>query len=63
VARACLGRAQYLQGNNPKLGCTPLCEGFAIVKGSPLADPAFVKRMQGWIKQQDCECVQPPTAA
>jgi tetratricopeptide (TPR) repeat protein len=63
VARACLGRAQYLQGNNPKQGCTPLCEGFAIIKASPLADPAFVKRMQGWIKQQDCECVQPPTAA
>lgn len=58
VARACLGRALYLQGANQDQACTPLCEGFAIVKASPLADPAFVKRMQDWIKQQDCVCVQ-----
>jgi tetratricopeptide (TPR) repeat protein len=55
VAKACLGRALFLQGKNPIQACNLLCEGFKIV--APNApDTALIERIKGWIDAQGCEC-------
>lgn len=55
MARACLGRALFLQDKEGERACELLCQGYAIIKEkSP--DAAFVARVKGWIDQQGCHC-------
>lgn len=61
TARAYLGRALALQGDNNDEACRLLCEGYQAMKVDPQADPAVVRRLRGWIKEQGCTCEESPT--
>lgn len=55
TAKACLGRALYLQDKSRKKACDLLCQGYAIIKKTS-PELAFVQRVEGWIEQQGCNC-------
>lgn len=55
IAKACLGRALFLQGRPGDAACDLLCAGYAIVKRK-CPDTAFVDRVKGWVDAQKCQC-------
>jgi tetratricopeptide (TPR) repeat protein len=62
VAKACLGRSLWLIDNGSTDACRLVCEGYRILR-SASADPAFMRRVEAWIKQQGCDCDGMPLAA
>ena len=58
IVRACLGRAIHLLRADDPEACEQLCAGMAAI-GSTYPDPAFVKRVAGWSKEQGCDCAPP----
>ncbi|MBL8271041.1 tetratricopeptide repeat protein [Steroidobacter sp.] len=63
TARAYLGRALALQGDDNGEACRLLCEGYQAMKLDPQADPDVLRRLRGWIKEQGCNCEQTSPAA
>lgn len=55
VAMAYLGRSLHLEGDTSGAACTYLCNGYAIIKAK-VTDVALIKRVEGWIAEQGCNC-------
>jgi tetratricopeptide (TPR) repeat protein len=61
TARAYLGRAQFLQGNDPGEACRLLCEGYLAMKRDPQANREVIRLVRGWLKEQGCSCEEGPS--
>ncbi|MDY6944237.1 MAG: tetratricopeptide repeat protein [Pseudomonadota bacterium] len=60
MARAYLGRAQFLQGSDHGEACRLLCEGYLAMKRDPQANRELVRVLRGWLKEQGCSCEEAP---
>jgi len=63
LAKGFLGRALGLQGNNPTEACALLCESYRELQANPPTNPALIKQIAQWIKDQGCDCGAMPKAA
>jgi tetratricopeptide (TPR) repeat protein len=63
LARAYLGRALGLQGNDASEACRLLCEGYQGLKQDPQATPDVLRRLRGWLKAQGCTCEESPASS
>jgi hypothetical protein len=61
MARAYLGRAQFLQGSDPGEACRLLCEGYLALKRDPQANREVIRVLKGWLKEQGCSCEDSPS--
>lgn len=62
-AKAFLGRAIFLQAGEALEACSLLSEGYETLKSNPQSPTEVVRQLRAWLKEQDCDFEQAPTAA